>query len=344
MNNLKNRIMWFIIILMIFLLSSCDEESTEPINSDTDPLEEIILWEQTSWFPGEGVWALAINSEDHIFAGTAGEGLYRSTDRGNLWRYKGLKDEDSFWSTIVQPIAINSDGHIFTGSNDGIYRSIDNGDSWVLLAGTRISPNAIAFTTSGHIFAGGYNAFIHSTDGGDSWTTIRMDDPFIPIHSIFIDSNDVIYVGAREGRVFRSINEGEVWAEINLMIPDPDPGYEYLRSVLSLGINANGNILAGTNGSGLFRSDDIGIYANSWTEVDSSLTGSDIRGIVLNDEGHIFAATAGRGIFISKDDGDTWTIIGGGQNPKTGSVFSIAINSKGRVYAGTWRNGVLRTK
>ncbi|MBM2842038.1 MAG: hypothetical protein HW412_2566 [Bacteroidetes bacterium] len=59
------------------------------------------------------VRSFARNGNDHIFAGTVGNGILRSTDNGANWTpvNSGLSDPN------VWAIAINSSGHVFAGTS-----------------------------------------------------------------------------------------------------------------------------------------------------------------------------------------------------------------------------------
>src|SRR5690606_40348903 len=99
--------------------------------------------------------SLAINSDDHIFAGLDGlfglAGVIRSTDNGTNWTILS----NGFTATNnVNALAINSNGHVFAGTyGDGIFRSTDNGDSWspVLNSTHTVS---LAFNSNDILFAG----------------------------------------------------------------------------------------------------------------------------------------------------------------------------------------------
>jgi photosystem II stability/assembly factor-like uncharacterized protein len=70
----------------------------------------------------EGIFAyvhsLAFNSNGHLFAGTSGLGVFRSTDNGSHWTSTGLTGK------FVPSLAVNSVGILFAGTNaDGVFRS-----------------------------------------------------------------------------------------------------------------------------------------------------------------------------------------------------------------------------
>src|SRR5258705_14010833 len=85
------------------------------------------FWTQTNGPQGADGIALARNSIGHVFVGTQGGGVFRSTDNAETWTAvnNGLTD------TNVRALAINSTGHIFGGTwSSGVFRSTDNGGSW----------------------------------------------------------------------------------------------------------------------------------------------------------------------------------------------------------------------
>src|SRR5213078_3830768 len=82
------------------------------------------FWMQTNGPQGGDGIALTTNSSGHVFVGTQGGGVFRSTDNAELWTAvnNGLTD------TSVRALAINSTGHIFGGTwSGGVFRSSDNG-------------------------------------------------------------------------------------------------------------------------------------------------------------------------------------------------------------------------
>jgi len=249
-------------------------------------------------------------------------------DNGGSWTLTGVTNYD------VGTLAINVNGHIFAGANQGgVFRSTNNGGSWTQV-NTGITGNlqvfALAINASGHIFAGTSGVF-RSTDNGNSWTLTGLTNAFI--YALAINSSGHIFAGIAgisDGGVFRSTDNGDGWTAVNTGLTN--------TGVRSLAINVNGHIFAGTDGDGVFRSTDNG---DSWTVVNIGLTNLAVQDLAINSNGHIFAGTDGGGVFRSMNNGDSWTAVNTGLTNLY--VGSFAINSSGYIFAGTGGSGVFRS-
>lgn len=165
---------------------------------------------------------LAINSRGHIFAGCY-DGIYRSTDNGDNWaKLINFYDEDAA-NSIAGPIAINSNGHIFTqissqgrvyGEGDGVYRSTNNGDNWTRIIkhnGSQIKnfggATVIAFGKSGHIYIGTRDGLYRSRDNRNNWTQLSRglnpNDTGYRVDALVINSKGYIFAGFPDG-IYRS--------------------------------------------------------------------------------------------------------------------------------------------
>jgi ligand-binding sensor domain-containing protein len=188
--------------------------------------------------------ALAINSQGHIFAGTlyGSSGIFRSTDNGGNWTEAGLPDNDllclainsqgdifggtydngAFRSTnngaswidinngltnhFVFSFAINASGHIFAGTDSGVFYSTDNGANWRQTGLSRYVITALAINSRGHIFAGtAHSGVIRSTDNGVSWTQINSGLTDTDVWCLAINPQGQIFAGTNGGGVFRSV-------------------------------------------------------------------------------------------------------------------------------------------
>ena len=156
---------------------------------------------------------------------------------------------DNFWDQTNGPeggdgmaLATNASGHVFVGTQGGgVFRSIDNAETWVGVNNGLIDTNvqALAINSAGHIFAGTFSSGVfRSTDNGDSWTAVSNGLDSLSVRSFAINSEGDIFAGTFYGGIYRSTDNGENWTAVNngltgLYIP-------------ALAINASGQIFAAT--------------------------------------------------------------------------------------------------
>jgi photosystem II stability/assembly factor-like uncharacterized protein len=161
------------------------------------------------------VYALAINKEGVIFAGT-GLGIVRSFDNGQTWRQinYGLRRVPFVSDFAINPI----NGDIFVANMyDGIYRSSNNGDSW-LPTGLTLPPTgnlitvSLAFNSVGYTFAGIELLYppdplgvFYSTDNGTNWSPLNSGLTNKIIIALTIDESGYVYAGTDGNGVFRTI-------------------------------------------------------------------------------------------------------------------------------------------
>jgi len=290
------------------------------------------FWQKSSGLLGGPIYSLAINSRGHVFAGTNGNKVFRSTDKGRTWVQLGV----GLTNPVVLSIAVSktddSNEHLLAGTS-GIFRSTDGGDHWTEL-NTGLS-NATVFslciTPRKDIFAGTAGAGIfRSTDNGLTWR--QSSTPFVntTVHALAASRDDDVFAGTGRG-VFKSTDRGEAWTLIARGVTPTD--------VRALAINSHGHVLAGTPGGGVYRSTDKG---ESWSQVEDGLTNLDVRALAINRKGDIFAGTNGSGVFVSTNNGGRWTPVSSGMMGKE-RIWALAINSSGYVYAASLGGTVFRS-
>jgi choice-of-anchor A domain-containing protein/uncharacterized repeat protein (TIGR01451 family) len=144
--------------------------------------------------------------------------------------------------------------------------------------------------------------------------------------------------------------------------------------VWSLTNDLNGNLLIGTVGGKIFRTNDNGltfehlnqgmnvafiwsllvtsngtIYAgteqglfssnnNGSTWNSTSLVGSDVRAIANDNSGNLYAGLFGVGIFKSTNNGLSWNIVNNGLTSL--AVHSIIVNQSNEIFVGTFGGGI----
>ncbi len=194
---------------------------------------------------GYDVAALTINSSGHIFAGTIGGGLFRSTDNGGTWTQMNV----GLTSQVVNTLAINLSGHVFAGTLfGGVYRSTNNGDSWTQINTGLTNTSILSLMTFGsQIFTGtNGDGVFRSTNNGDTWTSVSIGMTNSFVRSLAVSPQGQLFAGTIGSGVFRSNDNGGNWSPIN-------SGLTSLE-VRSLVVTGSGFVFVGTYGGGIFRS------------------------------------------------------------------------------------------
>jgi len=187
-------------------------------------------------------------------------------------------------------------------------------------------PMIFELNSSGDLFAISYMkpgyALIRSTDNGNSWTMI--DNDYLASEPVYvrIAANDEIFMGTFDG-IYSSTNNGNNFIKrTNGMI----------KGILSFCTNSSNHLFAGTDGIGVFRSQNNGL---DWTYINNGLAPSSenkrIVALCRNSNDYIFAAKGG--VYKTQDNGDVW--VSCGESSLSGEVNSLIINSHDVIFAGT---------
>jgi len=345
----------------------------------------IFFWLPIPVFAGAGIWTTNgpygdkiydiktspnYSIDNTIFAGTYGQGVFKSNNKGASWNSINNGLNNYIISLAVSPnydniVGINGTASktIFAGTpNNGIFKSTNGGASWSpvntgigvnFIDAIAISPNFISDST---VFVGSSSGVYKSTNGGVNWTQKINGMGFlgININSIAISPNydnifgitgtasKTIFVGTGIG-VYKSTDGGDNWSPINTFLTNTD--------IKSLAVSPNfvtdDTIFAGTNGGSLFKSISRGA---SWFPANAGLNSSindlavspnyDNSGTNGTASKTIFASTSA-GVFISNNGGTNWTAINTGlPQPTTSLAISPGLSSSKTVFAGTVNAGV----
>ncbi len=166
-----------------------------------------------------------------------------------------MKVNSGLGNQYVNALLTNTSGHLFAGTNSGVFRTTDNGNNWIDMGLTGKFIQRLAISASGIIFAGATSGIYRSTDNGISWTQTSLINT--SIGAIAINSLGHVFAGTRDGGgILRSTDNGNNWTQIN-------NGLNHLN-IFSLQINSNGYIFAGTIGGGVYSS------INSTTDINET--------------------------------------------------------------------------
>lgn len=313
-------------------------------------------WDSAGSF-GNRVLGLAFGARGAaLYAATAGDGLFVTTDSGATWKKTALAN--AFLTSIL---AHGPDGGLLAGSPDGIFAS--SGARWTLSrvgaveSIAPIRPGAwIAGAASGILRADTGRRWIESNTGLTArsvYALARNPGGSAPV--LAATSNGLVARSA-EGRweplpgtppasAWYSIAAGETAASGLLAgsageigrSAGPGEGWSLLPTPAVFGLAASKGIpglaYAATRG-GILRSEDGGV---SWKDSSRGLARTFPLQLAIDaaSPSIVYAATAGAGVFRSNDGGASWKA--GGPELSRAIVRSIApgVGATGVVYAGT---------
>ncbi len=302
-----------------------------------------------------------------IYAGTSGQGVFRSTDPCDL-------DLEEDWlpvgpagttvtamavAPVIDPLS-GFESAIYAGTELGdIYKSTDDGANWSLrsngLGGLRVDSLVVEPTIYGsedplrpsRIYAGTLGGGVYKTiDSGSNWFLTSFD--LAGIIGLFVEDVEVVqeapwetlYAATFGGGVWRSDDNGETW--LALPSAPPPPGMELGSSfVNTLAIDPGDplTLFAGTDLAGGFGSGDGG---ETWSPFGGPIAAeSSILELVIDpsDPLRVWAATGG--LFRSEDGGATWEDL----TFNDSSVQTVAIDPRDSalVFVGTQDRGLWRS-
>jgi len=281
---------------------------------------------------------LIING-NNIFAGTALQGVFLSTDNGNTWACKmnGLPNNAFDFYTIAikdSNIYIGTDGETETN----LFTSTDNGDNWVA-DNNRITNNTYVkslFVSGNNIFAGtGVGVFL-STNNGNNWIPANTGIPVVGSSSVpvntFAEKDSMIFAGTLGDYIYLSSNNGSSWAAMGSGVSS---AYVWLISISGDTIYAGTG--EGSDYGGLFMSVNNG---NNWSLVNIGIPSSCtiVYAIAIKDS-MIFVGTNNYGVIMSTDNGGNWVQMNAGFTDL--DIWCLAISGD-YIFAGTRLSGLWR--
>ena len=283
-----------------------------------------------------------------VFAGSRGDGFFKSEDGGRNWSRVGLPSDDDFVLTIaVHP----TDPQIlYAGTAANTYKSVNGGATWTkLLLGTGLSISGselvIAPSDPNTIYSAGPDWW-RSTDGGRTWDGPVAEPPHMHAAAVDPANPNVVFAGGGEG-IHRSTDGGFTWSltyelpvldHLRALAIDPtDPSRMYAGAyfsstyrsldggrswspysdglppnewVMDVDVLADGSAaVAGIRYFGFFRRT---AEASAWSAHHEGLIGSNIRALATPPSGGptVYAGATLQGVFRSRDNGASWQAVG----------------------------------
>jgi len=232
---------------------------------------------------------------------------------------------------------------LLIGTRDGVFRSSDgqlDEVENVLDAGNTLRVRAI---DSHGVFAATNEGLYRSTDDGKSWTNLNVPREEVYSVTVSPDS-ERLYAGTHPAHLYVSVDDGETWSECDGLQDLPSredwhtPRHRNEAHVRSLDTHADApeRVIAGIEVGGVHVSEDEG---ETWTERSAGVQ-NDVHHVLVSDA-ETYIAACGDGLYRTRDAGQSWTRLDGNVDHR---YFREAFAVDGRLYAaaargppGTWQ-------
>jgi len=245
-----------------------------------------------------------VGDDNTYYMGTAGGGVWKTTDAGNTWK----SISDGYFGGSIGSIAVSeSDPNVIyvgegeqtlrgnVSSGRGAWKSMDAGETWEFIglpnsehvSRIRIhpsNPDVLYVGVIGNLWKPNKERGLYkSIDGGKNWKKILFVSDKAGVGDVIIDPNNsrIIYAstwqmkrngyrmdsGGPDSKIFRSFDEGTTWEDISTFKGLPNFPWGIVGLAISpLNSKRIWAMIEAKNG-GLFRSDDGG---NSWSKINSN--------------------------------------------------------------------------
>lgn len=295
-------------------------------------------------------------NDNTIFATTWHEAIFCSKDGGLTWKKyeKGITtdqqaDTKKYWSPHFRDLKIpgsfQKNRMIFLGGFDGLFRSVNGGETWVqmetmpirLIMGLSLCAGkndqlAVGITTYG----GG--AYTTMTDG-QTWEINNMGLVTTRLSDIVFSPNffsDNMIFSASQGYLLRSIDRGANWEKISLhikswkkyvlsalyhlkiptgklrnwMLSDYEEGTPFATVIaISPNFALDQTLFFGTRYHGIYKSVDSGKRNEVLWRADGKTVDSLVISHDFSSDKILFAGIRGDGVYKSENGGVTWNHI-----------------------------------
>ncbi len=220
--------------------------------------------------------------------------------------------------------SLSNPQHIFAATyGDGVYRSDDEGQSWIALGKTGLSDPFISEVTAiddQTLFLRSDTCLYRSNDGGEHWNKIfpeakvrqnNTNDIYInpmPSHQFSALNQDHVFLVNKDQNVYYTSDAGKSWATIHPNFPSSTIGG--FSSIVAL---TPTELVASTWASGLMQSNDAG---KDWKFINNGLTDTGgyaaIEDYAVINQNEMLAYTARNGMLKTIDGGAHWNPINTG--------------------------------
>jgi len=265
--------------------------------------------------------------DETVYAGTDTT-IYQSYNKARAW--KELNFPESAGPVLCLAIRPDSEDNytLYAGTEkDGLYRSVDRGESWHKLSLPAACVNALHITRQPQALLAATEAGIfQSTDQGESWDCL-------------LDHPNVISLASTGGANMAGLVDQGLWMTTERGQWQPVPNFS-ARSMLGLVLSPHFDrdpvaYMFGPQ-ERIWRTEDGG---RTWSGLNKHLPMLDFRALVLSPDfasSRSVVAASTAGVLISRDGGLRW------DRALTEPAGLVALSPNGKILAASLLNGGMR--
>jgi photosystem II stability/assembly factor-like uncharacterized protein len=280
----------------------------------------------------------------------------------NFWQPTG----PLYNGSPVYALAVINSGWVFAGCGDQIFRSTDNGNSWVMVYQASSDATCLGHDSTAYVYAGFFNSGVVMYHADVAWQPEGLSGTIIS--DIVVTGSGHVFAATQSsshiGGIFKSTDNGQTWTTsfsgnnvycLNIdqynniyagyisgtLLKSTYDGKNWnsitvtskLNGILGVGVDLYGNIFA-LQTDQCYKSSDGGA---TWKSVLSGLSYYNKYPFVVcgNGPAHnlLLIGSNNAGIFLSADRGETWSQFNSGLSSL--NCYSLAFsNSDWKIYAG----------
>lgn len=234
---------------------------------------------------------------------------------------------------VIGPDTANSVGtfkgfgpNMYAASNKGLFRSMDNGNTWSGLTYTTAVTQTLTMQSVWEesvsvIYAGSDKRLYKSVNSGSSWTWIPLSIDSVSINEIQRSGSNLVFSynkSFNKGGAFYSSNNGVTW-NLSVGIPTANPMYD---------LHVEGDTVYIAGAGGIYRSLDKGVnfaFLGNGTNVG-------LRTITRHASKLFAGDVGGTGMYVSTNGGVTWSFANSSVFAGFCQIFSVT-QSPGMIIA-----------
>jgi photosystem II stability/assembly factor-like uncharacterized protein len=239
--------------------------------------------------------------------------IVQSTDGGRSWFSSWAGQIESVVSCFAASPNFSRDGTVLAGTDgDGVLRSTDSGGSW--------QPSNFGLRSLNVLGLACAPAWERETGSNSVVYNYEM---------IFAATEAGVYMSPNAGRAWRFAGDRLPPVPILSIALSPD----FKRVPNSSSARYSGDVFAGTDSSGLYRSKDGGQTWHGITSIPADVT---VNAMYFDSLGKLYLGTGEQGILVSADRGETWSSL-----LETEGVILCLAGHGTKLLAGTAESGLL---